>query len=324
VIKAKRIQDVREILAGAGFADWCRRYHAIYEQLSGLRARDPDRLTRTILRAGEYEDLAHQAATTYSRLDTSFETLAQYEQQRINTSAFWEELGRAEYQLAEYRQTASELRASLAAARKGEQTPAGSTETDRLEMELTDAERLVEEWDKQAQEARDRLDRETEHRDGLWQIVEEAWLRAFRANMARIEYGFLGRRARADQEALALAGEGKSRDNDSGAIEAEEMHLAGELGELLREAETEYDCVAIAEFLYWPHQDDMRAALCVPLVGDMHHLNIQVTRRQIYRIERAKGLKFLEPLPKSADDDDIDGRRLESFFAERPQRAAAD
>jgi hypothetical protein len=88
--------------------------------------------------------------------------------------------------------------------------------------------------------------------------------------------------------------------------------------ELLSEGEERFECVAIAEFLYWPHHDDMRAALCVPLVDALAHLNIQVFKLQIYRIERAKGLRFIEPLPIEGSKEDEDAARLESFFAGRP------
>jgi len=317
VIKAKRVQDVREVLRLQGFSDWYLRYETLHRDLVELRAQDPDILTHTVLRAGEYEDLAHQAENTYASLDSSFETLSDYEQQRAATSYAWEDLGRAEYQLAEHRQVASELRASLTASRKDEQTPAVKAEEARLEAELNVEERLVEEWDKQVQEARVRFEHATEQRDELWRTVEDAWLRAFRANMARIEYAFLGKRARAAQEAMSHAGESGAREGNGGSTEVEQARMESDLAALLEQAESTYDCVAIAEFLYWPHRDDMRAALCVPLVGDMHHLNMQVIKLQIYRVERAKGLKFIEPLPP-VDTDDDDGTRLDGFFLDRP------
>lgn len=318
MIKAKRVQDVRDILKAQGFSEWYLRYETLHSDLLELRIQDPDLLTHTVLRAGEFEDRAHQAENTYASLDGSFETLSDYEQQRAATSYAWEDLGRAEYQLAEHRQAASELRAKLTASRKDEQTPAVKAEEARLEAELNVEERLVEEWDKQVQEARSRFDESTAQRDELWRVVEEAWLRAFRANMARIEYAFLGKRARADQEAMSRAEQTNEADSAE-SIEAEEARMAGELAALLEQAEADFECVAIAEFLYWPHQDDMRAALCVPLVGDMNYLNIQVTKLQIFRVERAKGLKFIEPLPEGAEAEDNDGNRLDAFFIDRPR-----
>ena len=120
--------------------------------------------------------------------------------------------------------------------------------------------------------------------------------------------------------ASAPAGDGGTQ---SEAAAQELARLEGQLVQLLAQAEERFHCVAVSEFLYWPHEDDVRGALCVPLVGDMHHLNIQVAKLQIYSIERAKGLKYIEPLAQDVLDDVEDAVRLTRFFTDRPGGARA-
>jgi hypothetical protein len=324
VIKAKKVQEILEILRSREFSDWYLRFETAFRDRAELWKQDPERVLHAVLRAGEYEDRAHEAEDTYSRLDTSFEMLAAYEQQRVATSEAWEELGRAEYQLAEYRQRASELRAEAAAAKKDAQDPNAAARHARVEAELKVLDRLIEECAEQVA-GKDRLfNEETEKREALWRSVEEAWLIAFRANMARIEYGYLGRRMRAMVEIW-------SRDSSFGregaaeaagraeVIEAELARAEATLEDLLSKAAERFHCVAISEFLYWPQDDDVRGALCVPLVGDMTLLNMQVVKLQVYRVERAKGLSFIEPLAQESADDLEDASRLDRFFADRPR-----
>ncbi len=316
MIKAKRVQDVREILRSSEFVRWYEQYDTVSAELRAVRLADPDILTHTILRAGEYEDLTHQAEATYASLDGSFETLSAFEQQRTITSGAWEALTSLEYRLANARQDASDLRTRLSAMKKESNANADAL---HIESELKVKEREVSDLAQKVAQGQEWFERETKLRDEMWKIVENAWSTTFRANMARIEYGFLGRRLRAAQERLAGGGQ-SDRTEDSMVAETEQARLEGELAELLRQAEEMYDCVAIAEFMYWPHQDDMRAALCVPLVGDMEFLNIQVNRLLVYKVERAKGLNFIEPLPQTSEDADAeaDGVRLEGFFSGRP------
>ena len=75
-----------------------------------------------------------------------------------------------------------------------------------------------------------------------------------------------------------------------------------------------FGCAIIADFLYWPRQEDVRAAFCVPLIVEREHLNIEVMPLSVYHIDHVRGLDFLEPVPEAADMSDADPR-LEAFFA---------
>ncbi|MEE8408135.1 MAG: hypothetical protein V3T05_00890 [Myxococcota bacterium] len=321
MIKAKNVRDVRELIASKRFTDWFARYDTLYRNLQELRQHDADAVVRAVLQAGEYEGQASAAEATFAELDSSFEYLGEYERQRHITSDCWVDLGRLEYLLAEDRQEASELRAELAASRKRGDAPNIEVERARLENELETAETAITELAAQVEEAQDNLDIESKRRDELWGVVEEMWMTAFRANMARIEYDFLAKRSRAEVDVLAREhaahkSDGGPKEEDLETVEKRTAEAEQEIVEALEEADGAFECAAIAEFLYWPQEDDRRGAVCVPLVGDRDHLNLQVDKLQVYRVDRNKGLKSIEPLPDLVDsDDDV---RLDAFFAASP------
>lgn len=322
VIVPKNVHDVRELIASKRFTDWFARYDTLYRNLQDLRHHDVDALVRAVLRAGEFEGEAASAEATYADLDSSFEYLGEYERQRGIASDCWINLGRLEHLLAEHRQEASELRAELTASHKKADARSHEVERARLENELKTAETMVTELAAQVEEAEDLLDTETKRRDNLWRVVEEMWMKAFRANMARIEYDFLTTRTRAEVDVLAREhavpqGDNGAQEDDLETVEKRTAEAEQELIEALEEADGAFECAAIAEFLYWPQEDDRRGAVCVPLVGDRDHLNVQVDKLQVYRIDRNKGLKSIEPLPEVVDSDD-DGVRLLDFFSGRP------
>jgi hypothetical protein len=82
----------------------------------------------------------------------------------------------------------------------------------------------------------------------------------------------------------------------------------------LDHARKTFDCTVVDEFLFWPHVDDVQAALCVPLVDEQSHFNIQIKALKVYQIERDKGLDFIEPVTE--EDLGDEDPRLESFFNE--------
>ena len=56
----------------------------------------------------------------------------------------------------------------------------------------------------------------------------------------------------------------------------------------------------------------MLGALCVPLIDDHDNLNVEVRALQPYQIERAKGIEFIEPVPREAEA--AEDPRLAAFF----------
>ena len=73
-------------------------------------------------------------------------------------------------------------------------------------------------------------------------------------------------------------------------------------------------CSIISDFLFWAHETDVHAAVCVPLIDEFEHFNIQIHAKKVYLISQEKGLDFIEPLPEEEMGEE--DPRLESFFKE--------
>jgi chromosome segregation ATPase len=317
VLETKQVHEIRQILTSSVFEAWHEEYCRLHDELRSAREQHPDRLVHMVLRAGEFEGRAAQAQADFAALDGSFDQLGEFELQRQRTSTVWIEHQRAEHALTQHRQAASELRTKLQASRKQDRSATVIAEEDRLAGQLAETEKMILQLDAEVQRLKLRLDQAAARRDELWSAVQQTWLEAFRANMARIENDFLGKRARAEISRLS----GDQTTGGSGDAETLEPRI-GELEQaletLLEEGRRRFDCVLIAEFLYWPHQEDMRAALCVPLLGERDQLNLQVEPLKVYRVARDRGLQFIEPLPEDYEAGETDDARLERFFTGRP------
>lgn len=315
-MKAKTVQEVRKLLRSDEFIDWRDRYLKRRGDLENAHARFSDQLLHTVWRAGEYEDLSARAHTEFIELDDDFEALSAFEVQRQRTSDLWIELHKAEKVLEDHRQAASELRQKIEVRRKGRRMTANVDEFQRRESELGDLESVIENAAREAENTKAQFDEAVKDRDRRWVEVEIEWTQAFRANMARAEYIYAARRERAKSELApkdqAGAQEKAEPSVDDEEINAEVDEIEQDLAALILEAEQKFGCILIVEFLYWPQQDDVRAAICVPLIHERDHLNLQITPSQVYEVERAKGIEFIAPVPE--EDEDNDDPRLEAFF----------
>lgn len=314
MLETKQVHEIRRMLASPEFTVWHREYCRLKDELRAAREKHPDRLVHMVLRAGEFEGRAAQAQSDFTALDGSFDQLGEFELQRQKTSTAWVEHQRAEHTLTEQRQVASELRIMLQASRKQDGSATVVAEQDKLAGQLAETEKAILQLDAEVQRLKRRLDEATARRDELWKGVQQTWLEAFRANMERIENDFLGKRARAEIGRLSAnqtTGGGGSADSLEPEIAQVESALEAHIGA----GRKEFDCVLIAEFMYWPHQEDVRAALCVPLVGERDQLNLQVEPLKVYRVARDRGLQFIEPLPEDYEADKSDDERLARFFA---------
>ena len=63
-------------------------------------------------------------------------------------------------------------------------------------------------------------------------------------------------------------------------------------------------------------------SICVPLVEERNHLNIQVEPLVLYQVSQEKGLEFIEPIPKEELSLERDSR-LDNFFVNKGQSATA-
>ena len=90
--------------------------------------------------------------------------------------------------------------------------------------------------------------------------------------------------------------------------------LKKELEEHQRAGAEKFNCSIISDFLFWAHETDVHAAVCVPLIDEFEHFNIQIHAKKVYLISQEKGLDFIEPLPEEEMGEE--DPRLESFFTE--------
>jgi hypothetical protein len=326
--------QIRDLLVTQEFQDWYARYEQWHADREQLRRSYDDRVMHAILLAGDYEDLSAQAQAEFGEIDNNFEMLSEFEAQRSRTSAAWIEQSSAEAILEEHRQTASELQRKLDAARKQSGGAPDGVLEKRLESELRAANGRVEEANERVAGASERLTAETRRRAELWAQVEHAWSAAFRSAMARAEYALQARRLRgfsetvgpddscAERGARASAQGAAGTDSAGGGpVAAGEKAMRKRLQRLAQEAAEAFGCVLIEEFLYWPPIGDSNRALCVPLVGDDKHLNVQVAPLRLYEVKRVTGVDFVEPVPDVLDTGDDHRRLHDFFFAGRPQTA---
>jgi hypothetical protein len=289
-------------MGSAAFAVVGRRFAEIYTAHEAALVGALDAADAEIMRAGSYDDLAARAESELAAIDNaSFEVLSKFEEQRRVASDSWAALDGTEQRLDDERQQAQDLRVRAESARR-----AAKPEAERLETRLKELEAAIVVTAREVDAARERLSNDEQRKHELWVKEEEIWWSAFSATLARAEYHYLARRARARAKDL-FANKSPHRQSTRSVAE-----LAHELGQLREEARLSFGCALVEEFCYWPRRDDARGAFCVPLVAAPAHLNIQLTSRTIYVVEQTRGLDFVEPLPPKQEGHD--DPRLADFF----------
>ena len=304
-MQTKLIADVRAILDSGPFVAWHERYKVAASDWMAARRQDEDPLTDAILRAGGYEELAAIAEISFNALDSSFEELSHFESQRAHTSEIWTAWNGAESRLADFRHLASETSRSLDALKKADGN-ANAAQIAKIADRLEALQLAIERASGDVASRSRELATETARSKELWATVEKTWTAVFRHAMEVVEYKYLARRWR------ECAGHAPSLPLTPGPSETD-ARAAFEL--LVAQAEQRFGAVLVEEFLYWLRTDNPRLGLCVPLVTDRDHLNLQVSALQIYEMHRDKGIEFLEPLPDCTVDPNAPDPRLEAFFA---------
>ena len=309
-MKAKHLDEVKELLALPEFQEWWKQLCLAQEELLAAQ-RQRDRLLAraaaverqaelaqnsaadALERAGASESLAAALRAEMTGLDNrAFQLVSDYEEQRYDTSAAWYRLGALEKEVEE----------KAAAARTGKHGEE-ALEAARHALAL------------QEEEYRRRDARKNE----LWAQVEETWSRAVEAGLRHVEQSIRRSQGRRQAEAhLARAGARRERaaklsrraQEKSAAVDA-----AQELVRALRaKAESLFGCCAGEDFLYFRQREDERQVLCVSLVSDPESYNVQVTPLALYSVERTRGVTHLEPFrptPHSAEQGDS---RFEEYF----------
>ncbi|MEZ4272882.1 MAG: hypothetical protein R3C68_16050 [Myxococcota bacterium] len=330
-MKAKRLRDVRDFIQSEVFTSWFMKFSGLRRELTTLRERAADLQVQarmlafrveylqqlgddTVMQAGESEEWALQSEAEFGQIENdSFQALSSFETKRQEASDRWAALGGAEKALEDLRQRLGEARAKL------ESKSTQAQERERLQGEVKSLEAHIVDAGRTAQEARKQLEEAESTRDRIWLSVEETWSDAFRARMASAEYTYQSRRVRREAEQLFTRVHNEKQRIDEVNEEARRAEqrlqdVESSLQELLDEARESFDGVLVSEFMYWPIEDDVQAAFCVPLIDERNLLNIQVNALQVYRVGRERGLSLIEPVAQ--DVDSSDDPRLGAFFSE--------
>ncbi len=328
-MRAVPLRELRELLQGAPFTAWWAEYGAALAgersaragndqvrarlRLADLEAEAAQRVAiDTFSAAGETEEeAARVAAEAQAHEVRALEQVGRFEEQRFRTSDLWYRLGGAE-------RTVEVRREALGRIGKG--TP----EADKARTQAEAALRLAE---RQLRTLQDEYAEEDRKRTRLWDEVEAAWERSFERSLLAAEHNTRSRRI--IREAERLFHEADDKRGAARQLREEGEQVARALGEatrrragLLAAARERFGCVAGESFLYWRHPDDQRAAWAVALREDAAGWNLPVKPLEVYTVNRARGVAFLEParegLPLSVDHGD---RRFEDYFL-GPRRGA--
>ncbi len=328
-MRAVPLQELRELLQAAPFASWWADYRAALEseheaaaghgqvvarqRLADLEAEAAQRLAiDTFSEAGEAEEQAARvSAEAQGHEVRALEQVGRFEEQRFRTSDLWYRLGGAER--------------TVEVRREGVSRAAGAApDAEKLRLQAESALRLAE---RQMRTLQDEYTAEDRKRSRLWDEVEAAWERSFERSLLAAEHSTRSRRIIRDAERLFH--EAEEQRAAARKLREEAERLARALAEaarrrasLLEDARERFGCVAGESFLYWRHPDDQRAAWAVALREDPTGWNLPVRPLEVYTVNRARGVAFLEParegLPLSVDQGD---RRFEDYFL-GPRRGA--
>lgn len=321
-MQPKSFMEVKDLVSSTEFRGWAEELAMAVSSESVAADRFDELLTQSTLldfraeiaqknaidilyKAGESEDAAARLIAEATDIENrSFEVVATFEEQRLKVSEIWYRLGAIEKSVAELRERVQTL---------------------REEKRVTDANDLETGLRKQEREHRQvhaDYERETQRKTRLWEEVERMWGQSAELNLLMNEKRLQGRKIRGRAERLFR--EAEERKGSSKRLRADADQESATRGahqkriqELLRDARERFGCAVGEEFLYWRQREDKQGAYCVPLIDDAESYNIDVRRLAIFRLQRQRGVEFLEPVleagPTSTegriDDFLLSGRR---------------
>lgn len=322
--------EVRELIESEPFNTWYRRYKQLRRaiatardeqdtlrlqvEVAALQAEYGQRIAEeTLFAAGERSDQATAATAEVATIENlAYEELSQFEQERRVSTRCWTERDRLEKHLEDQREQAEELQRRLEFAQRAS-TPAGIAEAERLQIRIRDLGAAIERDAKAADQARLRLEEADARKVVLWNRVQHEWLRSFRADLARSEYAYQARRTQHEAEAMfeQSQAERKRSDNIQRQIEILAEHQKAsqvQYTACLKQAEVDFGCLLIEEFMFWMRPDDVETIWCVPLVDVNEHLAVSVRALHIYQVTREQGIDQIEPAQVSTSEPHSTGR----------------
>jgi hypothetical protein len=305
-MRARRLDEVRELIASPDFRSWWQALVAARIALADAEAHRDELLAQltsmefraelsqkhaidTLYRGGEAEDAAaHLLAEAETLENRSFPGVAAFEEQRYRVSELWYRLGALESQVEH--------------ARDGKQPAAQVLALER-----------------QRQAAADEYERETARKNRLWDEVERLWAKSAEVSLLRSEHQLQARKVRREAESLfAQAEERKKRAvalRAEGEAAASAVEAAKAALEATRQAAVErFGALVGIDFLFFRHPHDSRHAYAVALVEDTEHYNVEVRPLALFSVEHRRGVAFLEPARAAAPAADDGDRRFETWF----------
>jgi GGDEF domain-containing protein len=321
-MRAVPLKELRELLQGQAFAAWWADFEAAVSTEREARVRADELGAQHRLAEQESEAAQRQAIDTFSEAGgaeeeavrvgaeaqahevRALEQVGRFEEQRFRASDVWYRLGGVE-------RTVELRREQLAAL--DHRRPDAEKQRVQAEAALRIAER-------QLRGLQDEYGEEDRKRTRLWEEVEAVWEKSFERSLLAAEHSSRSRRIIRQAEQLFREADEKRTRSRQLREEAEQVAraLAEQVrrrGGLLEAAGDRFGCLPGESFLYWRHPDDPQAAWAAALREDATAFNLPVRPLEVYMVNRARGVSFLEParegLPLSVDQGD---RRFEDYF----------
>jgi hypothetical protein len=311
-MKPKRLSEVLGTLATLEFHRWWEEFRKARLDANNAQARSQQLLSDassmefkaelsqknaidTLYRAGECEDAAANMLFEATELENqSYRAVSNFEEQRYRVSELWYRLGAAEKILEEKRE------AHQSAPSKKSDAEIGEVERDH-------------------QAAREAYEVETARGNRLWDEVERIWAKSAEVSLLVSEQRVRGKKIRREAETLFGVAEDRKRKSSELRAEAESASVAFEAAQakvkgMLDRAREQFGCAPGIEFLYFRQTDNQKRALCVPLIEDADHYNVEVKPLSVYLVDLQRGVAYLEPAAALSVSSQEGDQRFEDYF----------
>ena len=329
-MKALWLREVKAILEREDFLEWWRALVEMGRERSQMGERHEELLAQanltdfraeltqkraidTLYEAGELEDAAALLLAESAEIENkAYEAVANFEAQRIAVSDLYSQMGAVEHNFLSVQTAVEQAKADLEKAADADRRKDISRQLRRKQESLSD-------WDRRLREASSTYERGHSRKMRLWEEVEQMWARSMDINLSVSEKRARSRRARKVAERLFKEAEGHKKSAESLSQQAE--HAGGRAGELEQaigrqrvEARRLFGCIVGEEFLYWPRRENNKEVYCMPIEDHPTGFNIELEARNLYLVDRQRGVEFIEPLPHGDGVAEGQDRRIDDFF----------
>jgi hypothetical protein len=330
MMKALWLREVLAILQRDDFIDWCKSRENLEQKLLAVKIRHEELLAQVTLmdfradltqkkaidilyQAGEYEDVAAQLIAEASEIENkSYEAVANFEMQRIVCSDWFGRMGKAENDVLKTQDGIREKQALIEANKKSDQSKKPQQELKLKQSEVGRNER-------DPREASATYERENNRKIRLWEEVEQLWVRSLDINLSVSERKHRSKRARQESEQLFKQAEQFKQSAEVLKRECDQasqrqVDLQNQIDELRSSARRLFGCLVGEEFLYWPRRESNKEVYCVPLADYPDGFNIELRMRNVYLVNRQRGVEFIEPVPPFGEVREEQDKRIDAFF----------